>query len=152
MQYAGKENEGLEHGIDRGIVAFIEMIERKYVSEGAIYRPMDLARKSQYLTLDIIGDLAFDKDFGHLAEDKDVFEYIDQTEASMPVMMLVGVFPILARIAQSRLLRRFMPSENDPHGFGKFIGSVAGPPFLLYLQVTAHVTQDDCLLTTVQGR
>ncbi|PSS02083.1 cytochrome P450 [Coniella lustricola] len=120
--YAGKENEGLEHGIDRGIVAFIEMIERKYVSEGAIYRPMDLARKSQYLTLDIIGDLAFGKDFGHLAEDKDVFEYIDQTEASMPVMMLVGVFPVLARIARSRLLRRFMPSENDPHGFGKFIG------------------------------
>lgn len=122
VQYAGKENEGLEGGIDKGIMALVDMIERKYVSEGAIYRPMDLARKSQYLTLDIIGELAFGKDFGHLAEDKDIFGYIDQTEASMPVMMLVGVFPVLARLAQSSLLRRFMPSENDPHGFGKFIG------------------------------
>lgn len=122
QQYAGKENKGLERGIDKGIMAFIDLIERKYVSEGAIYRPMDLARKAQYLTLDIIGDLAFGKNFGHIEQDNDVFNYIEQTEASMPVMMLVGVFPMLARMAQSKLLRRFMPSENDPHGFGKFIG------------------------------
>lgn len=122
IQYAGKENEGLEHSIDKAIMAFIDLMERKYVSEGAIYRPLDFARKCQYLTLDIIGDLAFGKDFGHLAQDRDVHEYIAQTEASMPVMMLVSVFPVLARMTQSRLLQRLLPSENDPHGFGKFIG------------------------------
>lgn len=120
--YAGKENEGLERGIDQGIMAFIGLIERNYVSEGAIYRPMDFARAAQYLTLDIIGDIAFGKDFGHLAQDADVHEYIERTEASMPVMMVVTVLPALARLLQSPLFRRFMPSENDPHGFGKFIG------------------------------
>lgn len=102
-------------------MAFINLIESKYISEGAIYQPMDLARKAQYLTLDIIGDLAFGKDFKHLDNDTDVFGYIEQTEASMPVMMLITVLPSLAKLAQSRLLQRFMPSENDPHGFGKFI-------------------------------
>lgn len=121
LQYAGKENEGLERSIDNGIVAFVNLIERKYVSEGAIYRPMDLARKAQFLTLDVIGDLAFGKQFGHLDNDDDVFGYIEQTEASMPAMMLITVLPSLAKLTQSKLLQRFMPSENDPHGFGKFI-------------------------------
>lgn len=103
-------------------MAFIDLIERKYVSEGAIFRPMDLARKSQHLTLDVIGELAFGTNFGHIEQDKDVFEYIKQTEASMPAMMLVSVFPVIARIVQSKLLKRFMPSEKDPHGFGKIIG------------------------------
>lgn len=122
LQYAGKENEGLERGIDKGIMGFIGLIERKYVSEGAIFRPMDLARTAQYLTMDIIGDIAFGKDFGHLTQDDDVYQYIATTEASMPVMMIVSVLPILARMMQLPLLRRFMPSEKDPHGFGKFIG------------------------------
>lgn len=121
-KYAGKENEGLEHGVDKGIMAFIDLIEQEYISEGAIYRPMDLARKSQYLTLDIIGDLAFGQDWGHIEQDRDVFEYIASTERSMPVMMLVTVFPGIARMLQSKLLRRLLPSEKDPHGFGKFIG------------------------------
>lgn len=103
-------------------MAFIGLIERNYVSEGAIYRPMDFARAAQYLTLDIIGDIAFGKDFGHLAQDADIHEYIERTEASMPAMMIVTVLPALARLLQSPLFRRFMPSENDPHGFGKFIG------------------------------
>lgn len=102
-------------------MAFVNLIERKYISEGAIYQPMDLARKAQYLTLDVIGDLAFGKNFGHLEQDDDVFGYIEQTEASMPAMMLITVLPSLARLTQSKLLQRFMPSENDPHGFGKFI-------------------------------
>lgn len=103
-------------------MAFIDLIERKYVSQGAIFRPMDLARTSQYLTLDIIGDIAFGTDFGHLEQDKDVFDYIKQTEASMPVMMLVSVFPVIARLVQSKPFQHLMPSEKDPHGFGKMIG------------------------------
>lgn len=142
LQYAGKENEGLERGIDKGIMEFIGLIERDYVSEGAIYRPMDLARKAQYLTLDIIGDIAFGSDFGHLAQDADVHEYIKRTEASMPAMMIVSVLPVLARLMQSPILRRFMPSENDPHGFGKFIGYVEeenSPPGCTVLPVTCVV-------------
>lgn len=101
---------------------FVNLIERKYVSEGAIYRPMDLARKAQYLTIDIIGDLAFGKQFRHLDEDEDVFEYIARTEQSMPVMMLFSVYPALARLTRAKILQPLYPSENDPHGFGKFIG------------------------------
>lgn len=103
-------------------MAFVDLIERKYVSEGPLYRPMDLALKAQYLTIDIIGDLAFGKQFGHLEQDADVYEYIARTEQSMPVMMLFSVYPALARLTRARILQPLYPSENDPAGFGKIIG------------------------------
>jgi hypothetical protein len=42
-QYAGKENEGLEAAIDAQISEFIGLIERKYLSTDAEFRPIDLA-------------------------------------------------------------------------------------------------------------
>jgi len=39
----------------------------------------------------------------------------------MPVMMILTVIPSLARLLQTKLLRRLMPSEHDRVGFGKFI-------------------------------
>lgn len=82
---------------------------------------MDLALKAQYLTIDIIGDLAFGRQFGHLDKDEDVFGYIARTEQSMPVMMLFSVYPALARLTRAKILQPLYPSENDHHGFGKFI-------------------------------
>ena len=98
------------------------MIETKYLSTDQDYRPMDLARKVQFLTLDIISMLAFGKQFGYVATDSDVYSYIKMTEESMPVMMVLTVFPALAKVLQSPLLRGLLPSEHDRVGFGKFIG------------------------------
>lgn len=122
LQYSGKENEGLESGIDKGVLAFVDLIERNYMSAGTEFKPMDFARKAQYLTLDIITDLAFGQSFGYLAQDTDIHDYIKITEDSMPVMMVLTVIPALARLMQSKYLRRLMPSEHDRVGFGKFIG------------------------------
>ena len=120
-QYAGKENEALESTIDNEVLSFIELIERKYVSEDGHYCPMDLSKKAQYFTLDVITSLAFGQKFGYLEQDTDVHSYIKMTEDSMPVMMVLSVIPALARLLQTRLLRRLMPSEHDRVGFGKFI-------------------------------
>ncbi|GKT92834.1 pisatin demethylase [Colletotrichum tofieldiae] len=123
------ENEGLEATIDKQIQAFIRLIEERYVSTAGSFRPMDLCRKVQYLTLDVITSLAFGYHFGYVEKDADVHQYIQMTEQSMPVMMTLSVFPQLAKLLQSPLLRRAMPSEHDRVGFGKFIAWVASSSF-----------------------
>lgn len=120
--YAGKDNENLEKAMDTEISVFIDLIERKYISTETDYRPVDLARKVQYLTLDVITALAFSKRFGYTEQDTDMYSYIKITEESMPVMMFLSIFPSLALVLQSPLFRRLMPSEHDRVGFGKFIG------------------------------
>lgn len=92
------------------------------MSTGQEFRPVDLAEKVQYLTLDVITSVAFGKKFGYLETDSDVHSYIKMTEGSMPVMMILAVFPGLAKVLQSRFFRSLMPSEHDRVGFGKFIG------------------------------
>jgi hypothetical protein len=85
---------------------------------------VDLARKIQYLTLDVITSLAFGERFGFVDEDRDVHKYIEMTEQNMPVMLILGCLPDLAVLLQSPLFRWLMPSEHDRLGFGKFIGWV----------------------------
>lgn len=114
--------DSLEATIDKGVSAFIGLIERRYVSDVTGFRPMDLARKVQYATLDIIGLLSLGERFGFTDEDTDVHQYIKILEESMPVMIILTVFPTLAKVLQSRLCRRLMPSERDKIGFGVFIG------------------------------
>jgi len=121
LQYSGKENDGLEATIDREVLSFIDLLERKYISTDSEFRPVDMAYKAQFFTLDVITSLAFGKKFGYTTQDTDVYSYIKMTEESMPVMMCLAVFPMLARILQMKIFRRLMPSEHDRVGFGAFI-------------------------------
>lgn len=120
-QYAGKDNEALETAIDQEIHAFLNLLEHKYISTDREFRPVDMARKVQYLTLDVITSLAFGQKFGYIDQDTDVHSYIQITEDSMPVMMVLSLFPVLAKTLQTKLFRWLMPSERDRVGFGAFI-------------------------------
>jgi hypothetical protein len=83
---------------------------------------MDLAQKFQYLTLDVISDLAYGKPLGYLEHDNDPYNYIEAMDASMPLLSTLGNVPWLADIFQLPPFRRFLPSEKDKGGFGAFIG------------------------------
>lgn len=122
LQYAGKENPDLEESIDKVIASLIKLIATKYISTASEYRPVDFARKAQYLTLDLIGEIAFGKPFGFIEKDEDVFAYIETTESTIPVMMLVSAFPFLAKVFQSPLLKSLMPKKTDSYGLGKIMG------------------------------
>lgn len=128
-QYSGKDNEKLEPTIDAQILSFTRLLSSKYLSscdgpgtDGRVFRPVDLARKLQYLTLDVITSLAFGERFGFVDEDRDVHRYIEMTEQNMPVMLVLGCLPKLAVALQSPFFRWLLPSEHDRLGFGKFIG------------------------------
>ncbi len=127
MQYSGKENENLESTIDSEIMDVIGLIERKYTSDEYHFQPVDIATISQYFTLDVITSLAFGRNFGHIKNDADVYSYVKITEDSMPIMLMLTIFPFLTKILQSRLMRGLLPSEKDPAGFGRFISYASTP-------------------------
>jgi hypothetical protein len=102
----------------------MSLIEKKYVSRGTDFRPMDLARVCQYFTLDTITDLAFGKPFGDLDTDSDMHQYIQMTEKQVPVSMLLTMFPKVTSMLQSKIFRSLFPSEKDRIGFGAIMGYV----------------------------
>ncbi|KAJ6785847.1 hypothetical protein PWT90_08722 [Aphanocladium album] len=83
--YSGKENESMEHTIDKHIQCFIELLQVKYLSADQRYRPVDFARKVQYFTLDVISDLAFAQPFG--VANKKVAERFGPNASSHPDML-----------------------------------------------------------------
>ncbi|EEH40562.2 benzoate 4-monooxygenase cytochrome P450 [Paracoccidioides lutzii Pb01] len=120
--YSGKGIESLHESIDAQIVKFIRLIESKYLSTDTNLRPVDFARKVQYLTLDVISTLAFGRTFGFLDKDGDMFNYIKTTEESLPVMQMIALLPWLVNVLQSRLFKAFMPSDTDMVGIGRVMG------------------------------
>jgi hypothetical protein len=78
----------LEESIDDRVREFVSLVERKYLTSATEYRPMDLARVTQYFTLDVIVGVAFGKHFGYLKSDSDVYNYIQMTEAAMPLVSI----------------------------------------------------------------
>ena len=86
---------------------------------------MDFARKAQFLTLDVITDIAFGQPFGDLVEDKDVHEYLTTIDRMMPVLHWLVVFPnIVDLLAVPWLGRMILPSDGDDYGVGKVMGLV----------------------------
>jgi hypothetical protein len=128
IQYSGKENLHLEESIDTHILGFVKLIETKYLSDSSHARPLDFAAKAQFLTLDVITDVAFGEPFGDLAADEDVHEYIHTIEKMLPVAIWVTVFPsLIDLIAVSWIGKRVLPSSGDNIGLGKAMGFVLLP-------------------------
>jgi cytochrome P450 len=54
--YSGKDIDHLEPRVDRNMLDFINLLDRGYISKN---RTFDFARKSQFLTMDVISDVSF---------------------------------------------------------------------------------------------
>jgi cytochrome P450 len=119
LQYSGKENTELEPTIDRYIYQYISLIRQKYLSTPTHHRAMDIARKTQYLTLDVISDIGFGQSFGNLENDSDMDSYIESTRkivATMPVLCATGLLHIFQWPPIARLIS---PSEKSKSGLGR---------------------------------
>jgi hypothetical protein len=121
-QYSGREKRSFEVGIDKQLNEFIDLIERKYVSEDNHHRPMDFAHAAQYFTLDTIGELAFSAPFGFLTNDRDMHKFIEITSGFFPVFGVLSAMPWLAKLVHRWPLRKLVPNENDKIGFGRMMG------------------------------
>ncbi|KAM0331502.1 hypothetical protein ACHAQA_003179 [Verticillium albo-atrum] len=121
--YGGKDVEGVEESIDVGVDRFIRLIEDKYLSTRTEYRPVDFARKVQYMTLDIISKIAFGESFGFMDADDDKYGYIKTTEDTVPLMQMFALIPWLIGLLQSPLCKAMMPSERDTVGLGPIMAT-----------------------------
>ncbi|KAE9369918.1 pisatin demethylase [Stipitochalara longipes BDJ] len=120
--YSGKEVQNLEKLIDQNVLALVDLLERKYISTKTDFKPVDFGRTASYFTLDTLSSIAFGEPFGDLATDSDVHNYIETTEESLPVIILVTVIPWLSKLLQMNFMKRFLPSEKDKIGLGRMIG------------------------------
>lgn len=137
-KYSGKDNPYLELSIDNRLTDFISFIRQRYLSSSVealslekrefqsasyCYKPVDFARITQYLALDLLSDIAFSQPFGFLETDSDVHDYIKTQKALLPVFEWFAIFPLLERITRigwvSRLL---MPKTTDKRGLGRLMG------------------------------
>jgi cytochrome P450 len=124
--YSGKENEALESDIDKRLQELLELIRSKYLSMATQYKPMDLGRKIQYFTLDVISTIGFGQPFGDIKADSDLNDYIKSGEEGLTVVTLsiaLGLTPYLQWPPIARLLG---PSEKDKSGFGKMLATARG--------------------------
>lgn len=122
-KYSGKENEHLEESIDSQLLDLFRLIREKYTSTSKSYRPVDMARLCQFLTLDVITTLAFGEPMGFLSHDMDVHGYIANQTAMLPVFEWFSTLPILEKIVRIPLISKFaMPTPKDKTGAGLLLG------------------------------
>jgi len=83
-----------------------------------------MATKVQFLTLDIISEIAFGNAFGNLESDEDISSYMKTVQDMFPLIILLGTWPVLAKVFFWKPFRRFLPKETDTTGVGKLMGFV----------------------------
>ncbi|WQF88082.1 Putative cytochrome P450 [Colletotrichum destructivum] len=121
--YSGRENLDLEPTIDQRLEELIYLIRSKYLSSNAETMPMDLAKKIQYFTLDVISSVGLGKAFGMLRADNDVDDYLKSTEEGLSAVGLTVALGV-SWMAQAPFIGRFLaPSPTDNNGFGKMIAA-----------------------------
>lgn len=128
--YGGKDVDNLHDIIDAQVAGFVKLLEDKYLAvegegengknkgEKGTHKTVDLARKVQFFTLDVISALAFGKAFGYLDADFDKFGYIRTTESTVPILMSTAILPWIVDTLQSPYLRPFLPNVRGMVGIG----------------------------------
>jgi len=108
--------------VDRQLLKLVALIDAKYLSTPGSLRPFDLSTKTQFFALDVISDVSFGSAFGFLAEDKDLYQYLEINDSAVPVMNMLQAMPWLTGILYRWPLRLALPSDGDRVGFGRLMG------------------------------
>ena len=111
--YSGKENLTLERDINKTILELCELIDSKYLSSAGDVKPMDLARKLQYMTMEIISKASFDSNFHDLRDDNDNYKYIEEIENLLPNVTWTAVVPGFVKFLTDIGLLQFMARFAD---------------------------------------
>lgn len=123
VQYSGRENLDLEKSVDERLTELLHLIRSKYLSSESYIVPMDLAKKVQYFTLDVISSVGLGKTFGMLQSDTDIDNYLQSSEEGLAIgntALALG----FSWLTQAPLIARFIaPSPRDNNGFGKMMAS-----------------------------
>jgi hypothetical protein len=125
--YAGKDIPDLETTIDERIVDFVRRIEQDWLSTASSTKSFDVARRIQYLTVDMITHLSFGKPLGFVEADTDKFNFLATIETQLPIVQHFSVIlelnTWLSRAASIKWLNKLLvPSHTDKTGIGMIMG------------------------------
>jgi len=82
-----------------------------------------MSRKIALFAMDVITDLAFGKSFANLENDKDMYEYIQSTEAMIPVVLKLTAIPLMRTFFQTEWISKAMfPKDTSEVGMGRLLG------------------------------
>ncbi|KAK1753166.1 pisatin demethylase [Echria macrotheca] len=120
--YSGRENAELEASVDRHVKTLIDLLRTKYLSTDHRVIPVDLSKKIQYLTLDIISTIGFGRSFGMLEADSDVDGILAASESGLLLgntFMAIG----LAWLRQAPIIGPVLTAKpEDASGIGRMVG------------------------------
>lgn len=119
MGYSGKEVDDLEGRVDRNVLALVKLLNDKYAKEG---KSVEIGRKIQFVTMDVLSDVAFSERFGFVEADQDLWQYISTLEGSVHRIIALTSLPCVVDAMRWKIFRAFIPNEKDPIGMGKIIG------------------------------
>lgn len=118
----GKDNGIFERRVDNNLERWIDLIERKYISTDTELRPMELAHKAQYFTIDVMTELNSSEASGYLEQDKDVDGFIEVNDKFVPWVPTLMAYPAINTILRSWPFSALLGSDGDEVGFGRMIG------------------------------
>lgn len=122
-QYSGRENDELETSIDERIQEYLTLIRTKYLSTDERIIPMDLAKKMQFFTLDVISAIGMGKCFGMLRTDADVDGYVSSAEAGFRMINTCAAVGLTGLVHAPLIGRLLCPKPTDRTGFGAMMGA-----------------------------
>ena len=107
------------------MIEYIDLIKKKYISRGSDLRPLDLARKMAFFTMDVTTDTAFGHCWGCLEKDEDVDKWFESNELLLPNAIMASTIPWMARLFAIPVIGRMvMPSDKDRTGAGRLLGYI----------------------------
>ncbi|QIW99451.1 hypothetical protein AMS68_004969 [Peltaster fructicola] len=122
--YSGKENTQMEKDVDAQLMSLLALLDEKYLAkpEEGQFRVLDLARVTNFFTLDVISSIAFGQTFGFLAKDEDPFGYIENLSRLLPAIIVFGVYTELTKLLNLSFIKAALPKSSDKQGLGRVMG------------------------------
>uniref|UniRef100_A0A093VCR3 Pisatin demethylase n=1 Tax=Talaromyces marneffei PM1 TaxID=1077442 RepID=A0A093VCR3_TALMA len=125
--YAGKDIEGIEKIIDERINNWITMIKDRWISNSTNTKMFDIARRIQYLAVDIITHLCFGAPLGFVETDSDVYNFLFTIESQLPIVqhfsVIIEINTFVERLLRWKWLKsKVAPKATDKTGIGMIMG------------------------------
>ncbi len=112
----------IEECISRQCERLVDLIQRKFISDEATHRPLDITLISFCFSMDCVGDMSFGGPFGCLDEGEDVHQFIKWNEQFFTATTVLCNFHWLTKIFFKPPFNKIYPSSRDENGVGKYIG------------------------------
>ncbi|KAK4464567.1 putative cytochrome P450 E-class, group IV [Cladorrhinum samala] len=121
--YSGRDPEGRsERVVDKVLGTVVRVIRERYAEGGDRGKMLDLARMSQYFTLDSISEIAFGLEWGLVEAEEDRFGTMQTVEEiARPSVVVSGIPWLRAFLGSDWLLKFVGPSEKDKKGIGRLL-------------------------------